>query len=258
MCCSKLTAVSTRRRGNSRTPSCRGTRHRWKLSVVSAAEVERVGIALALPKDATHAMIFIEGNHAIEQSGLLDGRPGAYGQTLQQLSLAADEFERTLERLIHVAQAARLVIMVCTMFFTQLQRSGAPAHRLRRAGGVQRPRHQARRRGTGLPDRSAPYLQRAGGLTTGRPCCPGAACKKWPTSSASPCTNSMPAHAAPRCSSRTTRATCRFAPNTLRMMPLALPSGSRRIFLFLLGDHQEQPVERLLRDVVVRGPHLFG
>jgi hypothetical protein len=92
------------------------TRHRWKLSVVSAAEIERVGLALALPKDATHAMIFIEGNHAIEQSGLLDGRPGASGQTLQQLSLAADEFERTLERLIHVAQAARLVIMVCTMF----------------------------------------------------------------------------------------------------------------------------------------------
>ncbi len=93
-----------------------GTRNQWRLSVVSAAEVERAGPALVLPKDATHAMIFIEGNHAIEQSGLLDGRPDAYGQTLEQLSLAADEFERTLERLIHVAQAARLVIMVCTMF----------------------------------------------------------------------------------------------------------------------------------------------
>ena len=93
-----------------------GTRNPWKLSVVSAAEVERAGSSLALPKDATHAIIFIEGNHAIEESGLLHGRPDAYGQTLQQLSLAADEFERTLERLIQVAQAARLVIMVCTMF----------------------------------------------------------------------------------------------------------------------------------------------
>lgn len=92
------------------------TRHPWKLSVVSAAEVEREGPALELPKGATHAMIFIEGNHAIEQSGLLDSRPDAYGQTLAQLSLAADEFERTVERLIRVAQAARLVIMVCTMF----------------------------------------------------------------------------------------------------------------------------------------------
>jgi len=93
-----------------------GTRNQWKISVVSAAEVERAGPSLALPRDATHAIIFIEGNHAIEQSGLLHGRPGAYGQTLEQLSLAADEFERTLARLIHVAQSARLVTMVCTMF----------------------------------------------------------------------------------------------------------------------------------------------
>ena len=93
-----------------------GTRNQWKISVVSAAEVERAGSALALPEGATHAMIFIEGNHAIAQSGLLEGRPDAYGKSLEQLYLAADEFERTLERLIHVAQAARLVIMVCTMF----------------------------------------------------------------------------------------------------------------------------------------------
>ena len=93
-----------------------GTRNQWKISVVSAAEVERAGPALVLPRGATHAIIFIEGNYAIEQSGLLHGRPDAHGQTLGQLSLAADEFERTLARLIHVAQAARLVIMVCTMF----------------------------------------------------------------------------------------------------------------------------------------------
>jgi len=93
-----------------------GTRNQWKISVVSAAEAEHAGPGMVLPRDATHAIIFIEGNHAIEQSGLLHSRPGAYGQTLEQLSLAADEFERTLARLIHVAQAARLVIMVCTMF----------------------------------------------------------------------------------------------------------------------------------------------
>ena len=93
-----------------------GTRNQWKISVVSAAEVERAGTARVLPGDATHAIIFIEGNHAIEQSGLLYSRADAHAQTLEQLSLAADEFERTLARLIHVAQAARLVIMVCTMF----------------------------------------------------------------------------------------------------------------------------------------------
>ena len=93
-----------------------GTRNQWKMTVVSAAKVERAGPSLALPRDATHAMIFIEGNQAIERSGLLEPEPGTYGQKLEQLTLAADEFERTLARLIHVAQAAHLVIMVCTMF----------------------------------------------------------------------------------------------------------------------------------------------
>ncbi len=93
-----------------------GTGSQWKISVVSAAEVERAGPSLVLPGDATDALIFIEGNHAIEQSGLLDHSSDAHGQSLERLSLAADEFERKLERLIHVAKAARLVIMVCTMY----------------------------------------------------------------------------------------------------------------------------------------------
>ena len=88
----------------------------WKLSVVSFDQIERAGSTLALPRDATHAMIFIEGNHAIEQSGLLDVKPDSSGQTLANLSLVADEFEQKLDLLIRVAQAARLVIMVCTMF----------------------------------------------------------------------------------------------------------------------------------------------
>ena len=93
-----------------------GSRNQWKISVVSAAEIERAGSSPVLPKDATHAIIFIEGNHAIEQSGLLLGPSDACGQTLEQLSLAADEFERTLALLIHAAKAAHMVIMVCTMF----------------------------------------------------------------------------------------------------------------------------------------------
>ncbi|MFH1605061.1 MAG: hypothetical protein ABIH03_14285 [Pseudomonadota bacterium] len=93
-----------------------GTRDQWKISVISSAKIERAGSALALPPDATHALIFIEGNHAIEKSGLLDARTQAFGQTLDQIARAADEFEHTLYSLIQVAQAARLVIMVCTMF----------------------------------------------------------------------------------------------------------------------------------------------
>ena len=93
-----------------------GTRDQWKVSFVSAAEVARAGAAAVLPADATHAVIFIEGNHAIEQSGLLaaDGLTGA--RTLELLSLAPDEFERTLGRLIHAAQSAKVANVVCTMY----------------------------------------------------------------------------------------------------------------------------------------------
>jgi hypothetical protein len=93
-----------------------GTRDQWKISVISSAKIERAGPSLALPRDATHALIFIEGMRAIEESGLLEVNQAAFGQTLEHLALAADEFERTLERLIQMAQAARLVSMVCTMY----------------------------------------------------------------------------------------------------------------------------------------------
>ncbi len=93
-----------------------GSRDQWQISVVSAAEVERARSRSVLPKGATHAIIFIEGNHAIEQSGLLQNPADASGPTLERLSLAADEFERTLAQLIHAAQSAHLTIMVCTMF----------------------------------------------------------------------------------------------------------------------------------------------
>jgi hypothetical protein len=85
----------------------------WKLTVIPWAELEQT--SPSLPADATHAMLFIEGNHAIEQSGLLDGQ-GDIQAMVERLSLAADEFERKFERMIQVAQAARLLIMACTMF----------------------------------------------------------------------------------------------------------------------------------------------
>jgi len=88
----------------------------WKLSVVSFDQIKREGLSLALNPDATHAMIFIEGNHAIEQSGLLEDTADPSTRALAHLSAAADDFEHKLDRLIQVAQAARLITMVCTIF----------------------------------------------------------------------------------------------------------------------------------------------
>jgi hypothetical protein len=88
----------------------------WKLTMHTAEEIARGGDFFELPADASHVMISIEGNRAIEESGLLDNRPETYQQALVLLSLAADEYERQAERLIQVAKASNLPIVVCSMY----------------------------------------------------------------------------------------------------------------------------------------------
>lgn len=88
----------------------------WKLTMLTVEEIERAGDLFELPAGASHALISIEGNRAIEESGLLDNKPENYHQALVLLSVAADEYERQVERLIHVAKASRLPTVVCNMY----------------------------------------------------------------------------------------------------------------------------------------------
>ncbi len=88
----------------------------WKLTLLSVADIARAGVLFQLPADASHVMIGIEGNRAIEESGLLDKRPETYEEALLLLSVAADEYEQQAERLIQVAKASRLPTVVCNMY----------------------------------------------------------------------------------------------------------------------------------------------
>ena len=93
-----------------------GARFPWKLTVMSAAQVSTPGPAAAIPKDATHIVINIEGNDAIAASGLLDGPPVAWRAGLAQLNSAADDFERHVEILARAALSTRLPTLACTMY----------------------------------------------------------------------------------------------------------------------------------------------
>lgn len=84
----------------------------WTLTRVAAADAIA---GAALPEDATHAVICLEGSRAIAESGLLEGEPAAYRQSLALLSQAADAFEQQLRALIDTAQVARLPVLVCTL-----------------------------------------------------------------------------------------------------------------------------------------------
>lgn len=93
-----------------------GARFPWKLSVISAAQVSTPGPATAIPEDASHIVINIEGNDAIAASGLLDGPAMVWRAGLAQLSGAADDFERHVEILARAALSTRLPTLVCTMY----------------------------------------------------------------------------------------------------------------------------------------------
>jgi hypothetical protein len=93
-----------------------GRRESWKLTILSAGDVFRRAPMFALPEDATHVVISIEGNRAIETSGLLQGAPAGYQESLARLSLAADQFESVVQALIEAALASRLPTLICAMW----------------------------------------------------------------------------------------------------------------------------------------------
>jgi len=93
-----------------------GRREPWKLSLVSADELLGAAQLFSFPEDATHVVISIEGNRAIQESGLLEGKPASMEEGLARLSFAADQFEDKVAALIHAAQAARLPIVICSMW----------------------------------------------------------------------------------------------------------------------------------------------
>lgn len=89
-------------------------REPWTLTVLPASEVARSSRP-AIPDDATHVVISIEGNRAIASSGLLLGHPATFTDGLARLSFAADQFEATVEALVRSAKATRLPCVICTM-----------------------------------------------------------------------------------------------------------------------------------------------
>lgn len=88
----------------------------WKLTMLTVDQIAGAGDLFELPADASHALISIEGNRAIEESGMLRTQPESYAQAMVMLSIAADEYEKQVERLIQVAKASRMPTVVCNMF----------------------------------------------------------------------------------------------------------------------------------------------
>jgi len=105
-------------------------RNPWRLTVLEAPQVLERGWARAIPLDATHIGICVDGGWAIESSGLLRGGAASIGEALESLAVAADQFEEIFARLIASALEAGLPTVVCTLVPSRHQEAS-----LRRVAG---------------------------------------------------------------------------------------------------------------------------
>ena len=90
-------------------------RNPWKLTVLEAPQVLERGWSRAIPLDATHIGICVDGGWAIEASGLLRGRALSVSEALEMLATAADQFEAIFAKLVESALEAGLPTVVCTL-----------------------------------------------------------------------------------------------------------------------------------------------
>jgi hypothetical protein len=90
-------------------------RNPWKLTVLDAPQVLEQRRVQAIPPDATHIALCVDGGWAIEASGLLQGDAQSISGALDSLAKAADAFEEIYARLIAAALEAGLPTIVCTL-----------------------------------------------------------------------------------------------------------------------------------------------
>jgi len=90
-------------------------RNPWKLTVLDAPQVLEQRRVRAIPRDATHVALCVDGGWAIEASGLLQGDARSISGALDSLAKAADAFEEIYARLIAAALEAGLPTIVCTL-----------------------------------------------------------------------------------------------------------------------------------------------
>lgn len=90
-------------------------RNPWKLTVVPPEQVLRPGPISAIPGDASHIAISLDGGWAIDTSGLLRGRANSIEAALDTLATAADEFESIFSALVTAALETALPTAVCTL-----------------------------------------------------------------------------------------------------------------------------------------------
>ena len=90
-------------------------RNPWKLTVLEPPQLLQRRPVRAIPSEATHIGICVDGGWAIETSGLLKRGAQSISDALDSLAAAADQFEEAFARLIAAAVEAGVPTIVCTL-----------------------------------------------------------------------------------------------------------------------------------------------
>jgi len=90
-------------------------RNPWKLTVLDPPQVLEQRPLRAIPRDATHVAVCVDGGWAIEASGLLQAEAQSIRGALDSVATAADAFEEIYARLIAAALETGLPTLVCTL-----------------------------------------------------------------------------------------------------------------------------------------------
>ena len=93
------------------------SRAKATLLAVDGAVTTAVARQLArVPADATHLVVSVGGNDALQHTGLLDRRARSSAEVLEWFGEAVDEFERHYRRMLTAVLARRIPTTVCTIY----------------------------------------------------------------------------------------------------------------------------------------------
>ena len=90
-------------------------RNQWRLTVLHPTQLLRPSCVSAIPDDATHIVISLEGGWAIATSQMLEAPASSVRDALGTLAAIADQFEGMFTGMVAAARETGLPCVICTM-----------------------------------------------------------------------------------------------------------------------------------------------
>jgi lysophospholipase L1-like esterase len=91
----------------------------WTASLLARDGATTAGIPAQLaqlPRNATHLLLSIGGNDALQRQGLLQARAGSVAEAIEMLAAAVDEFDRVYRKAVEACRSHRLPLVICTIY----------------------------------------------------------------------------------------------------------------------------------------------